>query len=350
MTAACHFSTGIKSKNSKSEIRLVQKIYSLLSQLKKKAAQGDEESEQDLFNFRDNITSEFQKHLSQTAKSGQPDYGPPIRVILEIADWAIPLLLWLTEHQRENVKKRARNRWTWPAYIHLSKREQNRYKKLLPKYNKTGTKIVEASPIELGSNLPFQFNANLTKCDYLFQVAASAIDYLVPPYDSSKFLHSRSWLWLPNHHKPLLKLNREAYAIEAANFLNSFGKFTRESFPKWKPVFESYLTFRHGLPEDKFELFPKEWQSNLDVCFRHGAEIQWFEIYKRKNRMTAAKEAECLADLQAKSKLYHASPPLQNVDLPEILKIVERKKSDHGQWNELKMELLKRIENLAPDS
>jgi hypothetical protein len=39
---------------------------------------------------------------------------------------------------------------------------------------------------------------------------------------------------------------------------------------------------------------------------------------------------------------------LQEIDLPEIREIVERKKTKRGKWIELKDEILKRIHNLAP--
>ena len=344
-----HFSNGIKAKKSKSKITLVQKIHLLVDQLEKKAARGDEESEQDLHYFREQIMIDFHNIISQKVKSGEP-YWQPVRSILQIADWAIPLLLWLTEHRLESVKKYARKRYTWPAYAHLLKREQSRYQKLLPKFNKTGTKIIEVSPIELGGNLPFQLNANLTKGDFIFRVAAHAISYLAPPYDSQDFLHDNSWLWLPKHHKPLLKLHKDDYSSEALKFLNSLGGFSRNNWHKWKPIFESYIAFKYGLPESKFELFPKEWQSNLDICFRHGAEMQWFEIYKETNKMSAAKIAECSADLRDKAKFYNASPPLQSIDQPEIREIINRKKTERGKWNELKDELLKRIYKLAPKS
>jgi hypothetical protein len=349
LRVVCHFSFAIKSQNSKPKpkIRLVQKIHQLLDQLKKRASQGDKESEDDLYFFRWIVTGDFQIDLSKKAKAGQPDSPPPIRTILEIADWAIPLLLWLTDHQRESVKKYARKRWAWPAYVHLLKREQARYETLLPKFNKTGTKIVKASPIELGSKLSLQLNANLTKGDFIFRIAANAINHLVQPEDPD-FWHDNSWFWLPTLHKPLLKLKKEAYAIEANKFLNSLGKFTRKNWSSWKPVFETRRTFYYGLPEYKFELIPREWQSNLHICLQQGVEMQWFENFKKSKPMTAVEETKWLDDLKAQSKFYDANPPLQQIDLPEIREIVERKKTKRGKWIELKDEILKRIHNLAP--
>ena len=64
--------------------------------------------------------------------------------------------------------------------------------------------------------------------------------------------------------------------------------------------------------------------------------------------MTAVEETKWLDDLKAQSKFYDANSPLQEIDLPEIREIVERKKTKRGKWIELKDEILKRIHNLAP--
>ena len=308
---------------------------------------GDKDSANDLYWFRWIVAGELQEEVSKKAKAGQSDSPPPIQIILETADWAIPLLFWLTQNRRDSIKKYARTRWAWPGYFHLLKREQRKYESLLPKFNKTGTKITAESPIELGHDLALQLNANLTKGDFLFIVAANAIRRLIQTREPIDFWQSHSWLWFPGLHPPLAKLKKDRYQSEANKFLKSLGKFSRRNWSKWKPVFEMFLTFEYGPPDLKFGLITKSWRSNLHICLQHGLEIQWFENYKKSNPMTVIEETKWLEDLKTQSDFYKTHIVLQEIDRPEIREIIDRRKTNRGKWIELRDELLKRIYNLA---
>ena len=51
----------------------------------------------------------FVPDLEKMSKAGQHSSPPPICTILEMADSAIPLLLWLSKHQRDNIKSYAKD-------------------------------------------------------------------------------------------------------------------------------------------------------------------------------------------------------------------------------------------------
>jgi hypothetical protein len=324
------------------------KIFALLEKLEARATAGSDKAKEHLTFLRWTEARKLQKDIEQKARAGQIGGPPPIRTLLEMADFTIPLLLWLAEHQSENVKKYARDRWAWPGYFHLLKREQNRYQALLPKFNKTGKEIVEASPIELGKNLGLKLNANLTKGNYLFLVAADSVRNVAQWNVAKEGFVTPNWLWLMSHHQSLAKTKGKKYASASEKFLSSLGKFTKQNWPSWKLVFDTYLTVNYAPPDIKFAAFPKDFQTNLYIAYHTGTQRQWFENFRKSNPLTAIEETQWLADMQAHAKFYDASPPLQLVDRPEIREIVNRKKTERGQWNELKDEVLKRIEKLAP--
>jgi hypothetical protein len=318
------------------------KISALLKRLEARATAGSEIAKEHLNWLRWKASRELQEEIKQKAMAGQKGWPRPIRTLLEMADFTIPLLLWLAEHQRENVKQYARDRWAWPGYFHLLKREQRRYQALLPKFNKTGKEIVEASSIELGTNLGLKLNANLTKGDYLFLVAADSVRNVVQ-WDVTEH-----WLWLMSHHHVPAITKGKKYFSASKKFLSSLGEFTKENWPKWKPVFDTYLTVNYAPPEIKFAALPADFQTTLYIAYLTGTERRWFENFRKSNRLTAIEETQWLADLQANAKFFHVSPPLLSVDRPEIREIVSDQKTERGKWNKLKDEVLKRIEKLAP--
>jgi len=55
-----------------------------------------------------------------------------------------------------------------------------------------------------------------------------------------------------------------------------------------------------------------------------------------------------MADLNKEILPDFVSSTLQEVANPKILEIVSLKKTKRGQWNELRDEILKRIERMAP--
>src|SRR5947207_1928021 len=118
-----------------------------------------------------------------------------------MADWLVPLLLWLAENKPERVRKYAEDRWAWPGYFHMLKREQNRFESLLPKFNQAGTKVIKESPIGIGKNLGLNLNSRRMKADHLFFVAANSIYRITRPL---KYIGDYThWMWLENHHSQL---------------------------------------------------------------------------------------------------------------------------------------------------
>jgi hypothetical protein len=302
-------------------------------------------SQLDFFNW--GIYDYFRKDIEKKARAGQAGSPHPISILFEMADFSISILFWLAEHQRDNIKKYARKRWAWPGLFHLSKREQNKYQALLPKFDKSGTKIIRESPIELGKNLGLQVNANLTKGDLLFQIAANAVNN-VALLDREEMVWNGSWLWLRAHNKSFSKTKK--LHKQAEKFLASLGFFTKGNWPKWKPVFETYLTVKFAPPEIKFKILPKDCQSNLHVCYGIGAHMEWLENLKKTKSMSAIEETQLISDMKKRAALYDNAVPAQEYDHPDIKKIVLNQKSNRSKWNALKKEILKRIENLAPES
>jgi len=333
-------------KNQTPDEMLAEKIHSLLGKLEKRAGDGNQKAREELNFIRWLCLDKLKPDLERRAKAGEIGFPPPIRTLLELADFAIPLLLWLSEHQTANVKQYARNRWAWPAYVHLSKQMQNRYEALVPKFNSTGKQLVTESPIGLGSNLGVIINPSRTKGDWLFVLAANTIRWVADIEESRKVYFGRPWNWLLAH-KPFLELDHRNFDDAARKFLESHGRFTRATWDKWKPIFDTYITLHFGPPAEKFKLFPPNWKSNLFIAGHYGTEMQWFEEHRKSKSLSAVEETQSLFDLKAIAA-SHAVPPLQQIDRPEICEIVNRRKTDKGKWSELKGELLKRIFKLAP--
>jgi len=337
-----------KADDMSPDAKLVDNLWQALEKLEARAATGSKEAKVQLAYFRRRTFRDLQKDLEQKAKAGEITSPPPIGTILEMADFAIPLLLWLSEHQRENIKTYARHRWAWPGYFHLTKREDKKYQALLPKFDKAGKEITKNSPIELGKSLGLKINANLTMADRLFQIAAYAVREVVQLNANGTRFWGNSWLWLRAHHKPFEKLKGEKYHRAVDAFLLSLGDFSKSNWPKWKPVFETFLTLQFAPPEIRFEIMPKEFRSNLSIALDTGTHMQWFEQYRKSHRMTAVQETQFMADLNKEILPDFVSSTLQEVANPKILEIVSLKKTKRGQWNELRDEILKRIERMAP--
>jgi hypothetical protein len=321
----------------------------LVKKLQTSADAGNKEARDKLNFFRWCTLRDLMRDLEKMSKAGQHSSPPPILTILEMADFAIPLLLWLTEHQRENIKGYARDRWAWPAYASLMSDQENRYDALLPTVDQSGTKIIIQSPIALGENLGYNISKPRTACDSLFQIAAIAIRDAYRLDEGKKNLLGLDLRWLRAHHKPLLKLEGIDYQKAAEKHLVSRGKFTRQNWKRWKPVFETYLTFYYAPPKIKFEIFPEDWKSNAQLAIMTRTEMQWLELYKKKHPMSEDTEKEILSDLKIRASSYNVKP-LQDNDAPEIRAIVEKRNKESSKWNALKSEILNRIYNLAPAS
>jgi hypothetical protein len=305
------------------------------------------ESEDGLQRFRWTVFVDFQKEIERRAKSGKLGSPPPVKTLFQIADWVVPLLNWLAENKPDGIKQYAPIRWAWPGYFHLLKRERRRYESLLPKYNSTGTKIIQESPIGLGGKLGLNLNYNLTKGDYLFIVAAYAVLRVTRIDVANENGFTEHWNWLRAHNKPMLKVNWNEFAAAATKYIESRGKFSRKNWRKWKPVFDSFLTYYYAPPAIKFKFLPKAWQSSLDRVQFTGTYLQWFENSAAVKKMNVVEQTKLLEDLKETAAFHHVDKPLQEEDDPAIREIVSRRKTERGKWIELKDELLKRIFNLA---
>ncbi len=97
-------------------------------------------------------------------------------------------------------------------------------------------------------------------------------------------------------------------------------------------------------------MFPKDSQTNLFTAYETGTEMQWFVIFKKSHPMSAVEETQFLEDMKKSAIGFNAPKPLQTVDQPEIREVIAGRKTQEGQWNALKKDMLNRIENLAPAS
>jgi hypothetical protein len=126
LPAFYHFAFRINSKKSKvipkpdaaiaSEQKaqaIFSKIDDLVKKLQTSADAGNKEARDKLNFFRWDTLRALMRDLEKMSKSGQHASPPPIRTILEMADFSIPLLFELTELQKENIKGYACERWTW---------------------------------------------------------------------------------------------------------------------------------------------------------------------------------------------------------------------------------------------
>lgn len=329
------------------DLDLGRKIGTLLDELKRRADGGSEMAKQELFRLRSISFEDFKKFIEQKAKAGHIGRERPIGTLLEIADWVTPLLLWLTEHQLENVKKYARDRWQWPGLIHLCKTEQKKYEALSPKFNKAGTKIRTESPIALGETLGLNINARKTVCDYLFRVAAHAV-VSVTKFNRIDGI-SRNLNWLRWHHKPLQNLSGAVFQTRAENYLETLGRFSRANFPNWEPAFDSFLTLRFGPYQERTRLIKLELPQDLISALIGGTQSQWLDNYVQKKPMKQDMLDGTWRLLYKMNRDFFKEPPLVESELPEIRRIVGQIKKPSAKWNGLKRQLLKRIHNLAPE-
>ena len=351
--AICRFALAIKKPPAKTaaKIRKVKfpkddeaiwvHVRDFLEELERRAKTGSKVSNEHLNFVHYWCLEQFQKNLATKARAGQHSWPPPIRTILEMADYAIPLLLWLAEHQRENIKKYASNRWNWPGYFHLLKSEQSRYQDLLPVFNQTGTREIQPSPIDLGKNLCLNLSANRTSGDCLFRIAARAIFDVAHLEEKEGFNFPKTWMLC--YGEPFHRLNGGKLHHKIEAFLKSLENFSRKNRAAWQPVFEAYLTWFFAPPEIKFKALPKFYQDNLAAALDTGTENQWFENFRQRKKLSEKEEREFMDYLKKASRNI---TPLQNENYPEISAIGG--KSLKAKWNALKREILKRIFKLAP--
>jgi hypothetical protein len=158
------------------------------------------------------------------------------------------------------------------------------------------------------------------------------------------------WLWFRTHQRAIAKLKGDKFHEAADKFFLSLGLFSKANWPKWKPVFETFLTFQYAPPELKFERIPKPFQENLVSAYHTGTHMQWFENFKKSHPISAVEETQFLEDMKKSAIAFEAPKPLHTVEQPEIREVIAGRKTQQGQWNALKKELLNRIENLAPAS
>src|ERR1035437_2006417 len=101
-----------KRQPGKSSEQIAQAIFTKIDKLVKKLQisgdGGNKEAKDKLAFFRWHTMRDYMKDIDRLSRAGQHASPPPIRTIFEMADFAIHLLLWLSEHQRENIKQYAR--------------------------------------------------------------------------------------------------------------------------------------------------------------------------------------------------------------------------------------------------
>jgi hypothetical protein len=344
LLAVYHFSTGIKRTKSKatkvvwSEARKIgHQARNILEKLEKMAADGNAHAKDELGWLLSNSLDEIKRQIERKSKSGElSDRLPPIKTILDFCDFSIPLLLWLSEHQPENIKKYARDKWQWPSLIHLCKREQSKYETAIPIK-------------ELGADLHLNINPSRTNGDYLFNISAWAI-FCVTRFARGKDNIPHNLNWVCFQIKPQKKMKQGEFQIAAEKFLESLGKFSRANFVKWRPVFDTFLTSKFSPDKTREKFLGVELPQGLIDAWRMGMENQWHEHYYKTMTMNQDEYHKLSGFWWHLRWNYFTEPPLQDSDRPEIRKLLEHIKTEDGKWTELKDVILKRIEKLAPDS
>jgi hypothetical protein len=235
------------------------------------SAAGNDEAQDQLEWLQWTCWEEIKKNIKSRAMAGKKSSRfPPIRTLLEMADFAIPLLRSLSKSQLQNLKDCASNRWTWPSLIHLCKREQTKYELL-------------ASKIELGGNIKLNINPSRTNGDYIFTVAAHAI-YSVTQFEPDMKTGVHTYLrWFRGHGKRFQNMKQEIFQGEAKKFLRGIGRFTRENFPNWKPVFETFLTMRHGPFKERLRLLNIQLDDDSIQEMRSESAYKWLKKHRSKN-------------------------------------------------------------------
>ena len=355
-----HFSFGIKSEKSKSQTAppdeahvINTTLWTSLHKLQSLAAGGNEIAKDNLEILHLNVWDDIKKIIKDNAVVGKRSSRlPPIGTLLEMTDFAIPLLLQLVKTHPENIKEYARDRWQWPGLIHLCKQQQTKYEDLSPRFNKAGTKITKESPIDLGKKIRdvINFNARLTLGDYIFTIAARSVFNVTKFERDPKTKFPADLRWLRGHDARLRKLKGDKFQIAAENFLRSLGNLSRETFDKWQPVFDTFLTMRFGPFKERDKLIQLEWPDHLLLAFQNGTENQWYENQRKIYPMSQEQFTKTVSMISWMQTLYFREPPLQYSDQPEIRRIIaSAKETEDGQWRKLKSVILKRIEKLAPD-
>lgn len=327
-------------------------LWTSFKKLKSLAASGNEIAKDNLEILHLNVWDDIKKIIKGNAISGKLSSRlPPIGTLLEMTDFAIPLLLQLVKTHPENIKGYARDRWQWPGLIHLCKREQTKYEKLSPRFNKAGTKITKESPIDLGKNIGevINFNARLTHGDYIFTISAHSVFCVTRFEPDPKTKTPFNLRWLRGHNEQLRKLKDDKFQIAAENFLRSLGKLSRENFDKWQPVFDTFLTMRFGPFRERDRLIDLKFPDDLLLAYQNGTVNEWFENQLKINPMSKERLTKASSMIGWIQSFYFRDPPLQYSDEPEIRKIIAgAKETEDGQWRKLKSVILKRIKKLAP--
>lgn len=319
-----------------------------LEKLEQLATAGNADAKDELGWLLSNALDEIKKQIEKNSKAGQlSDRLPPIKTILDFCDFSIPLLLWLSEHKPENIRKYARDKWQWPSLIHLCKREQSRYETAMPIK-------------ELGANLPLNINKSRTNGDYIFTVSAHAV-FSVTNFEPHlhKFSSGHEEIvhwnlrWLRGHDARFRKMDSEKFQTAAEAFLRSLGKFSRKNFAQWKPAFETFLTMSHGPFKERLLRLNVKADDELINAMKDGTLplgnklLEHLKQLQKAQGISDKKLQDAWRFFHDLSWFYFRTPQLLESDQQAIIDIANRCKTEDGKWTELKDVILKRIEKLA---
>ena len=202
---------------------------------------------------------------------------------------------------------------------------------------------------ELGADLQLNIKPSRTNGDYLFDIAAWSV-FCVTNFarGEDNIPHNLNWMWF--HIRPKKKMKQDEFQIAAEKFLESLGKFSRDSWRKWRPVFDTFLTSKFSPDKTREKFLGVELPSGLIDAWRDGTSNLWHKNYHKTMKISQDEYHELSSFWWHLRWNYFEQPPLQDSDRREIRKLLEHIKSEDGKWTELKDIILKRIEKLATAS
>lgn len=281
--------------------------------LVKAARAGDDEAQAEIEVMQITMLFEYEDTIVKRIREGK-ESTHHIRALFEMADFAIPTLLWLANKHPEKLRPFAGKRLVWPAYVGRSAIFEEEYRALLGTCNQAG-EWIDLGPLNLAGDLPFRVNRK-TRNGILLAAAIRAIRFLTVDYLDDPKASYYLVRFAPNICR---SDEREKRNQVATAFLKSIGPLNESNWEKWEPVLEHVLTIMYGPKENRSKLLPRT-----------------FAIAER-----------CGHDGRYLKNLRNAKPIQSMTQFPEIRTIANLRKTSHGQWNDIKNQILRRCKSLA---
>ncbi len=308
-------------------------LHKNLIELKELARGGIPGAADVLCQFRCGQWIEYNHMVWEAAQKGEKLGGKfsPEEEILNAAITATQRLLWLGENKPDSLRPYLARCEVVPVLIGVSDVEK-RFRAVWKK-------------LDGGASLPFK-NSAKTKSDVFHNVATNAIRYLTGPCDS--FIQ----FYFYKRIRGLSKMARPEsdHAIDEYRS-KKLGRFTRGSWPGWKPIFADYITLRFDLPWERWKRLPESKRTNVMIALYFGCFDEWFTCHVKRMRLTESKRnarRKEFEDLKSVKESLDLPRLEDRTDDEAIRSVVERSRARNTKFTDIREAILRRCQRLAP--